>query len=89
MKSIGLSGGLCRPLSEEQARMIHESSLLILERTGFTYEKGFDSTLEMLKKAGATVDRDRSRITFPRDLIMEQVDRAPERGDPLQSRWEE
>ncbi len=79
MPSGGLSGGQYRPLSEEQVRMIHEASLLILEKTGFTYEKGLDSTLKMLKKAGVTVDRGRSRITFPRDLIMEQADRAPER----------
>ncbi len=78
MPSSGLSGGQYRPLSEEQVRMIHEASLLILERTGFAYEKGLDSTLKMLEKAGATVDRDRSRITFPRDLIMEQADVAPD-----------
>jgi trimethylamine--corrinoid protein Co-methyltransferase len=79
MQSSGLSGGQYRPLSDEQVLMIHEAALLILERTGFTYDTGLDSTLQMLEKAGAKVDREQSRITFPRKLIMEQASRAPER----------
>ena len=74
----GLSGGQYQPLSEEQIKTIHEASLSILEKTGFTYESGLDDTLTMLKKAGVTVDRDRSRITFPRDLVIEQAAIAPE-----------
>jgi trimethylamine--corrinoid protein Co-methyltransferase len=79
MDSRGLSGGQYRPLSEEQLKTIHEASLTILEMTGFTYESGLDETLEMLEKAGMAVDRERSRITFPRDLITEQAAKAPQR----------
>jgi trimethylamine--corrinoid protein Co-methyltransferase len=38
MDRKGLSGGQYRPLSEEQVKTIHEASLSILEKTGFTYE---------------------------------------------------
>jgi trimethylamine--corrinoid protein Co-methyltransferase len=75
----GLAGGLYKPLSEEDVETIHEASLHILEKTGFTYEAGLDSTLEMLKKSGATVDRKTDRVYFPRDLIMEQAGKAPAR----------
>lgn len=75
----GLSGGQYRPLSEEQIKVIHEASLSILEKTGFTYESGLEDTLEMLEKAGVKIDRDRSRIFFPRDLVTEQAARAPGR----------
>jgi trimethylamine--corrinoid protein Co-methyltransferase len=79
MQSGGFSGGQYRPLSEDQVKKIHEASLSILEKIGFTYEKGLESTLEMLEGAGAAVDREQSRITFPRELVMEQAARAPER----------
>ena len=79
MKLKGLSGGQYRPLSEKQIKTIHEASLSILEKTGFTFEAGLEHTLDMLKKAGATVDRNNARIYFPGDLVMEQTVKAPER----------
>ncbi len=79
MKLKGLSGGQYRPLSEEQIKTIHEASLSILEKTGFTFETGLEDTLDMLKKAGATIDRNNARIYFPGDLVMEQSSKAPER----------
>ena len=75
----GLSGGIYRPLSGEDVETIHAASLDILEKTGFTYEAGLDSTLDMLDKAGATVNRKTERVRFPRDLIMEQIVKAPAR----------
>ncbi|MQY76279.1 MAG: trimethylamine methyltransferase [Spirochaeta sp.] len=79
MQRCNFSGGMYRPLSDEQIRMIHEASLIILEKTGITFEKGLEGTLELLKKAGAEVDTKLSRIKFPRELVMDQVGRAPER----------
>ncbi len=79
MSNKGFSGGQYRPLSENQVQTIHETSLAILEKTGFTFELGLEKTLEMLEKAGARVNRDFSRVFFPRDLVMEQVGKAPER----------
>ena len=79
MTSMGLAGIQYRPLSESQVKKIHEASLIILEKTGFTYESGLDDTLDMLEKAGAVLDRDLARIRFPADLITEQISKAPER----------
>ena len=78
MNSRSLIGGQYRPLSEKQIRTIHESSLTILEKIGVTYESGLDETLDILERRGASLDRDRSRILFPRDLVLEEVARAPE-----------
>ena len=75
----GLSGGLYKPLAEKDLETIHNASLSILEKTGITYESGLDDTLEMLEKAGATINRERARICFPGKLIMAQVEKAPER----------
>jgi len=79
MNLKSLSGGQYRPLSEEQVKTIHKASLTILEKTGFTFEPGLEDVLDMLKKAGATVDRNNARIYFPRDLVIEQASKAPER----------
>ena len=78
MKLNGLAGGQYRPLSEANVQTLHDAALGILERIGLTYESGLEEPLEMLAKAGATVDRDRSRILFPRDLITAEVQKAPE-----------
>jgi len=79
MSSWGLPGSLYKPLSEKQVERIHEVSLDILERIGFTYESGLDETLEMLAKAGAKLDRAKARIFLPRDLVKEQITQAPEK----------
>ena len=79
MSCKGLSGGIYKPLSEKNVETIHAASLDILEKTGFTYESGLDSTLVMLENAGAVVDRKINRIYFPRDLIIEQAANAPAR----------
>jgi trimethylamine--corrinoid protein Co-methyltransferase len=79
MKLKGLPGGIYKPLSEADIATIHDAALKILETIGVTYESGLDDTLDMLEKAGAAVHRDRARVTFPRDLVQEQTDKAPER----------
>jgi trimethylamine--corrinoid protein Co-methyltransferase len=77
MSYKGLSGGQYKPLSEDDVASIHDASLKILEKTGFTFESGLDETLAMLESAGAIVDRKADRVYFPRDLIMAQTARAP------------
>jgi len=79
MNYKGFTGGQYRPLSEEQINSIHEASLFILEKTGFTYETGLDETLELLEKSGASVDREQARVFFPRPLVNDMTARAPER----------
>lgn len=78
MELKGLQGGQYRPLSEEQVKIIHDASLTILEKTGISYEEGLGNTAEMLQKNGAAVDRDKRKIKFSKDLLMEQVAKAPE-----------
>ena len=78
MNLKGLSGGLYAPLSPDQVETIHDTSLTILESIGITYESGLDATLEMLEDAGATIDRNQARVTFPRKLVIAQAAKAPE-----------
>jgi trimethylamine--corrinoid protein Co-methyltransferase len=75
----GLPGGQYKPLSEDNIRTLHQAALTLLEKTGFTYESGLEETVRMLEAAGARVDRQAARIRFPRDLVMEQVGKAPQR----------
>ncbi len=77
MELIGLPGGIYKPLSQQDVDTIHNAALRILEQTGFTYESGLDDTLSMLEAAGASVDRARARILFPRDLVTRMAEKAP------------
>jgi len=79
MELRGLSGGIYQPLSQRDIETIHQTSLTILEQTGIAYEQGLKETAEMLAQAGARVDTKQSRIRFPRDLVLAQVNKAPQR----------
>ena len=79
MELKGLSGGLYQPLSSADIETIHQASMAILENTGITYESGLEETIDMLETHGARVDRERSRVFFPADLVDVQAARAPER----------
>jgi trimethylamine--corrinoid protein Co-methyltransferase len=78
MTLMGLPGGQYRPLSPEQIDTLHAAALQILETTGMTYEDGLEDTVQMLADHGATVDQAKKNITFPRELILEQVAKAPD-----------
>ncbi len=79
MNLMGLQGGQYRPLSPEQIEIVHQASLQILEKTGITYELGLENTVQMLEDNGATIDRNKKNIRFPKGMIMEQVAKAPEK----------
>jgi trimethylamine--corrinoid protein Co-methyltransferase len=79
MNLKGLPGGQYQPLSDKDIKTIHEASLAILEKTGFTYESGLDDTLHMLEAVGAQVDRPAARIRFPRKLVLDFIRKAPQR----------
>lgn len=79
MQLKGLSGGIYRPLSPEDIATIHDASLMILENTGITYEAGLEELLGMLRSAGAHIDNQRARITFPREMVQEHLEKAPSR----------
>ena len=73
------SGGIYQPLTRENVIKIHEAALTILERTGVGFEPGLADMARMLDKAGATVDFSEMRIRFPRDMVCEQTDLAPDK----------
>jgi trimethylamine---corrinoid protein Co-methyltransferase len=79
MNLMGLQGGQYSPLSKEQIETLHEASLKILEKTGITYEHGIEDTIQMLENNGAVIDRNRKNITFPREMIIEQIAKTPEK----------
>ena len=77
MGSGGLTGGIYKPLSEEQIELIHDQALRLLEEVGMTYENGQEDLLDLVAEAGAKVDTSAQRIFFPRQLVTEMVDHAP------------
>jgi len=77
MSLKGLDGGIYKPLSPEGIRTIHDASLTILEKTGMTYESGLAETIDMLANAGAAVDQETKRTRFSRELILQQIAKAP------------
>lgn len=79
MNLMGLQGGLYRPLTQDQIKTIHNSALKILERTGMAYEKGLESTAKMLKAKGALIDETKQIIKFPKELVLEQIAKAPKK----------
>jgi trimethylamine--corrinoid protein Co-methyltransferase len=79
MTSKGFSGGIYKPLSPEGIATIHEAALTVLEKTGITWEAGLSATVDLLKRAGAAVDRETKRIRFSRELIDDHVAKAPSR----------
>lgn len=62
-------------LSEEQLHRIHNASLTVLEEIGINFL--LDEAREILKKAGADVEEDGTRVRFDRDLILESIAKAP------------
>lgn len=62
-------------LSDEQLHRIHEASLTVLEEIGINFL--LDEAREILKKAGADVEEDGTRVRFDRDLILESIAKAP------------
>jgi trimethylamine--corrinoid protein Co-methyltransferase len=77
MGNPGVVGGQYRPLSESQVEMVHEASLEILEHTGFGFQPSLNDPMKMLERAGARIDWSQGRVFFPRDLVMEQLAKAP------------
>ena len=60
-------------LTKNQVEQIHEASLWILEKVGVDFY--YPPALEVFKKAGAKVDRD--RVFFSPGFVEEQIKKAP------------
>ncbi|MCC7047286.1 MAG: trimethylamine methyltransferase family protein [Alphaproteobacteria bacterium] len=64
-------------LSDDQVEAIHTASLRVLRDLGMEFLG--DQALDLLLKAGATVDRATRRVRFDPAMIMEHVAKAPKR----------
>ncbi len=62
-------------LSEDQLQRIHEASLTVLEQIGVNFL--LDEAREILRAAGADVEKDGTRVRFDRNLILESISKAP------------
>ena len=77
MNLKGLQGGLYAPLTPEDITAIHQAALILLEKTGMTYENGLSDLARLLESKGASVDHDARRICFSPEMITEAVAKAP------------
>jgi len=71
----GLEGGSYKPLTPEDISRINETVLRIIEEIGC--EVNSNPALVALEKAGATVDREKSRVRLSRDKVLELISKAP------------
>jgi len=71
----GLVGGQYKPLTDEDVKRIHESSLTILNRTGVQVDD--PETLRLFEDAGAQVEGTRVRLSP--SLVEDSVLKAPSR----------
>ena len=76
MTTGGLIGGIYKPLTDQDVETIHQKALDILEQVGVGYEENLEA-LEMLEKAGCTIDAKAHKIFMPRDLVTKMANKAP------------
>ena len=75
---MGKNGGIYRPLTEDQVNTLHNAALDILKDTGIAYQTDQAALVEQLEGAGATIDRQKSRIKFDEDVVEKALAQAPE-----------
>jgi trimethylamine--corrinoid protein Co-methyltransferase len=71
----GIEGGKYRLLSNEEIKMIHKTSLKILQQTGIKSEN--EEILTHFSKIGAEVDFEKGIIRFSPALVEDAIDKAP------------
>ena len=64
-------------LSEAELEAVHRASVAILEKTGVSV--GSRKALDVLKKAGASIDDESELARIPANLVEEALKRAPQR----------
>ena len=77
MNKKGLRGGRYKPLSEEDIKKIHKTSLKVLEKVGV--EINDPDSFYLAKKRGAIADEKTRVVKFPADLALEFIHMAPSR----------
>ena len=82
----GLSGGQYKPLTEEDIKKIHQTSLRVFSDIGV--QVNLKEAVELFKAAGAAADLSTRIVKIPPDLVESLIDRAPAvirlcgRGEP-------
>ena len=71
----GLIGGQYKPITDQEIRKIHETSLRVFEEVGV--QVNLPEALELFDEAGAQVDHARRLIKVPPDLVQACIRRAP------------
>ncbi len=71
----GLSGGQYKPLTEEDIKKIHQTSLRVFSDIGV--QINLKEALDLFKSAGAVVDPSTRIVKMPPDLVESLIDRAP------------
>ncbi len=71
----GLSGGSYKLLTDESIYKIHEAVMEIFEEIGFQVNS--EASLELLKKAGARIDRKKNVVRIPRVTVLRLIRMAP------------
>jgi trimethylamine---corrinoid protein Co-methyltransferase len=62
-------------LSPDEVETIHENSLMVLEKFGIQFNHA--EAIDLLERAGARVDRETNLVKFPRQLVLENIAKAP------------
>jgi trimethylamine--corrinoid protein Co-methyltransferase len=71
----GLNGGIYKPLNEESLNKIHQTAMRVIEEVGFQVNSG--TALDLFKKAGAQVDKEKNLVRLSPDRVMELIEMAP------------
>ena len=74
-KQLQHNGGFTEIASDEQLEMIHDTSMRILEEVGI--EVLNDEARRFMVEAGATLDKNGTKVYFDRGLIMEKIATVP------------
>lgn len=71
----GLLGGSFKPLTQESIDRIHQTAMRVIEEVGF--EVNSESALELFKRAGAWVEKEKHLVRLSQQRVMGLIDMAP------------
>jgi len=71
----GLPGGSFKPLTQESIDRIHQTAMRVIEEVGF--EVNSESALELFKRAGAWVEKEKHLVRLSQKRVMGLIDMAP------------
>jgi len=71
----GLPGGSFKPLTQESIDRIHQTAMRVIEEVGF--EVNSESALELFKRAGAWVEKEKHLVRLSQQRVMGLIDMAP------------